>query len=85
MAKKPYSAEEDAFILANWKTMKVTEMSRRLNRPRTSIYGRARDIGLRDESRYQREDSFQFTRNWYLKQQRIFKRAMPEALERGEF
>ena len=82
---KPYSAEEDEFIRQNWRIVKVAEIARRLNRPRTSIYARARDIGLRDESRYAREDTFIFTRAWYLKNQRIFARAMSEALESGEF
>ena len=87
MGKKarPYSAEEDELIRQSWRIVKVSELARQLNRPRTSVYARARDIGLRDESRYNREDTFIFTRKWYLKNQRIFKRAMSEALESGEF
>ena len=81
----PFTPDDDAFLAEHYGEMKVRDIADHLQRTPASIYSRARDIGLRDETRYAREDTFIFTRAWYLKNQRIFKRAMTEALQSGEF
>ena len=81
----PFTPDDDAFLAEHYGEMKVRDIADHLQRTPASIYSRARDIGLRDETKYQREDEHLFSRKWYMEQQRIFSRAMSEALESGEF